>query len=361
MTTLLNDPNVYFGRGEVSRLGDLLTGRVLVVRGRGSFERCGAAAAVDPIKDRCTVEEFADLRPNPTIEDMAAGLDVARRFDPGTVVGIGGGSVLDLAKAIAVLADADGEPIEYLRGERTPSRRRGLVLVPTTCGSGSELTQFATLYAGGRKYSLDFADGRADVVLIDPDLAASVPSAVAASARADALSHAVESYWSVAATDESRALAREAMTMLMRDGGVEQFALGAALAGAAINMTRTTAAHALSYALTTELGIPHGMAVALQMTWLIDHNAEVTEADCRHPDGPQAVRSLIADVRRMCHEATGGDLPDLYRDLLAQGGQPSALSDLPRTGGHEAALGSLRGGNNPREVLPEDVERRQHG
>ena len=97
---------------------------------------------------------------------------------------------------------------------------------------------------------------------------------------------------------------------------------------------------------------------------MIDHNAGVTEADCRHPDGPDAVRALIEDVRQLCHQASGLDLPDLYRELLAQGGQPSTLSELPLVGGSDlrrAALGSLRGGNNPRVVLAEDVERRQHG
>nr|WP_052478384.1 iron-containing alcohol dehydrogenase [Kibdelosporangium sp. MJ126-NF4]CEL18022.1 Alcohol dehydrogenase [Kibdelosporangium sp. MJ126-NF4]CTQ90750.1 Alcohol dehydrogenase (EC 1.1.1.1) [Kibdelosporangium sp. MJ126-NF4] len=359
---------VHFGSGAAARLGgvlaDLSATRVLVVRGRLSYERSGAAAAIDVIRDQVMVAEFTSHQPNPTVADVADGLKVARSHDPDTIVGIGGGSVLDLAKAIAALIDADGEPIEYLTG-RQPTGRRGLVLIPTTCGSGSELTQFATLYAHGRKHSLDFPEGRADVAVVDPDLSASVPTTVAAAAKADALSHAVESYWSVAATDESRALAWDAMTMLLPGTDHDQVAMGAALAGAAINLTRTTAAHALSYALTSKLGIPHGMAGALHMTWLIDHNAMVTEADCAHPDGPEAVRKLVADTRRLCRESTGDDLPDLYRTLLATGSQPLRLADLGLSAEwHEvwrAALGSFRGNNNPRVVTAEDVDRRQHG
>ncbi|MFB6665436.1 iron-containing alcohol dehydrogenase [Streptomyces parvus] len=189
----------------------------------------------------------------------------AREFSPDAVVGIGGGSAMDVAKSVAVLVGCTGDPAEYLSepGSIPDSRTTTLTQVPTITGSGSELTSFATLYVGHHKHSLDHPSARADHVLIDPDLAAAVPVPTAAASALDALAQAVESTWAVAATAESGDTAIRALETLLppldvatgrgdfADPGLRaELARGAALAGVAINTSRTTAAHALSYALT---------------------------------------------------------------------------------------------------------------
>jgi alcohol dehydrogenase class IV len=376
-------PAAYFGAGCSAGLSAALdrleARRVLLVHGRRSFARCGVAAAVAAGSAGREVRRFTGFGPNPELEQVLAGVAVARALRPDVVVGIGGGSAMDVAKMIAVLADQDpsrlGPDVDLGALLHRPRISR-LVLMPTTAGSGAELTRFATVYQHGRKRSLDHPGVRADLVLVDPDLVASVPGGVAVASGLDALCQAVESSWAVRATDESRRLAGAALTALLPALGAvaagagcgdpdrrEALALGAALAGAAIDLTRTTAAHALSYPLTAGLGLPHGVAVALHLGWLADHHALVGADDCRHPDGPQAVAATVAGLRAQVEAATGMPLPALLSRLLTRAGQPPEIGALRLRESDWAApmaaeLSSGRAGNSPRAVTPDDL--RQH-
>lgn len=310
-----------------------------------------------------------------TVESVATALAVVQAVAPDTVVGIGGGTVMDLAKAITVLRP--GEPSDVANAVRSnevsPQRTCHLVLVPTTAGSGSELTQFATIWDNESKHSLDAPSVRADVALIDPDLVASAPVPVAAAAGADAVAQATESCWAVAGTPASGIIARAAFEALVpalaagcergsfADPSLrERLSWGASLAGAAINVSRTTAAHAFSYALTSQLGIPHGAAVALHLPWLIQHNREVSQADCQFPGGPEALRNIIDDLDTWCFNAIDIDIAALLRRLLHTGGFANDLSALRLdraawTAEWCHALESPRMRNNPRLVTVVDV------
>ena len=196
---------------------------------------------------------------------------------------------------------------------------------------------------------------------------------------------AVESYWSVAATQESRDLAMDAIRSIVpalhqacRQGsfadrdGRSALAWGAHLAGAAINHTRTTAAHALSYALTVHRSVPHGTAVALQLRWLLQHTAQATARDCRHPGGVAVLRQLVAEMDAAVLDASGTDLRSLIDQLLALGGFPAQLADLGGADfeGHalqqsttgspdwiDEAIQSQRSANHPRLIARADVLR----
>ena len=347
-----------FGRGCAALLTDHLDGarRVLVVSGRVSFRSAAAAFRRLP----ADVHHFPHARPNPTIHQVEAGVAAARAAGVDTVVGVGGGSAMDLAKAIAVLAPQPRPPRTCLEGSGPlVAGRPRLVLLPTTCGSGSELTSFATIYIGHRKYSLDTPLALADVALIDPLLSIDAPPPVAAAAAADAVCQAIESAWAVGATDRSRGYAMAALDSLLYGLALahhDTMARGAALAGAAINLTRTTAAHALSYGLTARLGVPHGMAVALHLRWLIRFNQRATAADCRHPTGPSALAALIDDIQRRCREIIGAPVEALLDTLLHRGRQRVPRLD-PREWAADwsEALTSMRAGNNPRVLTADTV------
>jgi alcohol dehydrogenase class IV len=362
-------PDVRIGRGVVSQLPEVLgqVRRVLVIHGRRSFRAGPAAAAVDGLA--ADVRCYAGVRPNPALQQVREAVALAREYSPDAVVGIGGGSVMDVAKCVAVLADCADDPRSYLLGSSPiPDRRSGrLVQIPTIAGSGSELTCFATVYTGHQKLSLDHSSAQADHVLIDPDLASTVPMPTAAASALDAVAQAVESAWAVAATPESRNLAIQALETLMpvlgaatsrrtftEPGLRTELARGAALAGAAINTSRTTAAHALSYALTARYGIAHGAAVGLHLRWLIGHNSAATAADTRHPDGPDALRRLIDDLQRICLEGAGVPLETMIDRLLAMHGSDGF--QMPHREWHEDLAGG-RASNNPRLVSHEDVLR----
>src|SRR4030095_4225368 len=285
------------GRGAAARLVPILdevgARRVLVVHGRAAPGRPAATAVLDAVRAGRTVTRFGDVTPNPDLGQANRAVDAAREFRPDAVVGLGGGSVLDVAKIAGVLWAGPGR-LDRLAPASIPARTASLVLMPTVLGSGSEMTRFATVYIGATKHSLDHPAARADVVLIDPDLAAGVPVPVGVPAALGALVQAPVSYWAVGGTPPSRACAERALERLapvlaglrttasFADPAVRaDIALGAALAGAAIDETRTTAAHALSYALTARRGVAHGAAVALHFRWLLAHHG-AAEGDCRH-------------------------------------------------------------------------------
>ncbi|MFI6444117.1 phosphonoacetaldehyde reductase [Kitasatospora sp. NPDC050543] len=374
-------PAAHLGEGAAGRLGDALTAlgaeKVLLVHGRASYRHSGAQELVEQWAGRYKTEHYDGVRPNPELAQVREALTLARRFRPDVVVGIGGGSSLDVAKAVAVLGAQDADPRDcLLRPELiTEPRWSALVLVPTTAGSGSELTRFATVYVDGVKHSLDQDQVRADLVLVDPALSASLPLRESVTGGLDALSQAIESYWAVAATETSRELALGALDLLLPalaraadragfdDPGVRaEMAHGASLAGAAIDLTRTTAAHALSYELTAALGLPHGTAVALHLKWLLGRHAAATEDQCRHPEGAAALRRRVSHIQELAARHTPGDVQQLLVRLLTLGGQPTDLRRLalpaerwraPLT----AALGSGRAGNNPCVLTESDVLR----
>ncbi|MGE5829906.1 MAG: iron-containing alcohol dehydrogenase [Micromonosporaceae bacterium] len=360
-------PRVRIGPGVVEQLPEVLGAarRVLVVHGLSSFRAGVAAAVVDRLD--AEVRRYAGVRPNPALPQVQEAVALAREYPPDAVIGIGGGSAMDVAKCVAVLAGCPGDPETYLREPGSIPDRRvpGLVQVPTISGSGSELTSFATVYVGHRKLSLDHPSAQADHVLIDPELAATVPPPTAAASALDALAQAVESAWAVAATPESRGLAIHALETLapvlhaatsqaaFTDPALRmELARGAALAGAAINTSRTTAAHALSYALTAQHGIVHGAAVGVHLRWLIGFNAAATDADTRHPDGAEALRHLIGELQQICLDRTGAALEELIDRLLEMHGLREFR--MPHRDWRDD-LASGRAENNPRLVSSDDV------
>jgi len=369
-------PNALFGRGTAARLGVVLdefdTQRCLVVRGGASYANCGASSYVeDALRGRHVAFVYAEHH-QVTVRAVASALALKGDFGPDTVVGVGGGSVLDLAKAVSALTPQDPLAIAAVLQGRLPVRQRNrLVLIPTTAGSGSEITPFATLWNGFDKLSLDAPELLADAVLVDPNLALTVPHHVSVAAVADALCQAAESYWAVAGTPQSREWAAAAYQQLVAaigpgcaSGGFhheslrERIAWCASLAGAAIAVSRTTAAHALSYPLTGRLGIPHGAAALLSLPWLAEHNYASTSEDCVIEGGVHHLRMLIDDLRSWCANLAGTSLAGIANRLLAFGGYPTVYRELAQ-GQWESDLltmvGSPRMKNNPRRITVSDI------
>ncbi|MFJ9774021.1 phosphonoacetaldehyde reductase [Kitasatospora sp. NPDC101157] len=356
---------LHVGRGAVGRLGGLLDGhrarRVLVV----ATPRALHAVGVHTLLEDTQWLPFSAFTPNPRIEDVLTGCRLRENWQPDLVLGIGGGSAMDVAKAVRLLpADRDGA-LSALRGEADPTAvlPPPLVLVPTTAGSGSEATAFATVYADGRKHSLDHASVRATAAIVDPELTESCPPVVTTSCAFDALSHAIESFWSRRSTDASREPALRALELLLPAVSEdlrrpsadtrELLSRGALLAGQAIDITRTTAAHAFAYELTIRHGVPHGVACLLNLCWLFDHNLERADA----PDDPRSPFPVLARL-------LGTDLAsgaEVFSGLLQRHGWSSRLRDYGVTetdldGLVRAGIGAgARARNNPVDLEPGTV------
>ncbi len=288
MTSRRHRDHVVYGEGAIRQLPPVVERdghrRVLLVTGKGSFEASGASAMMPDLERAGEVLRWADFSANTDSADLIHGLEVTRSFDPDVVVGIGGGSPMDMAKLLVAYDDvAPGDLLDTIRaGATVAHRNRGLILAPTTSGSGSEATHFAVVYIGDEKFSIAGPAMRPDAVVLDPLLAMSGSDHQRATSGMDALCQSIESLWAVAATDESRRYARYGLCLVSRNirgfvhepsrSNARAMCIGSHLAGRAIDISKTTAAHALSYAITKRYGIDHGNAVALTLGALIGHH-----------------------------------------------------------------------------------------
>lgn len=339
--------------------------RVLLVTGRSSFAASGAAEVLPALRDAATVETWSDFSPNPDVDDVIRGTQHARAFRPDGIVAIGGGSVLDMAKLLAVFVDEQPERIhDAVRANSVAGHRPALVLVPTTSGSGSEATHFAVVYIGQDKFSVAHHAMLPDFVILDPGLTESASAYQKATSVVDAIAQAVESHWARGATAASRSFAQAALTDLVPsaaafvggDGPASvPAARGSHLAGRAIDLSKTTGAHALAYGLTQRHGISHGHAVATTLGAFARLHAAAAgtpRADDNLPDDLAALAGLV-----------GAGSPDLVGDRLDEiAGQLGLELRLKALGVPRSDLAVMAGAvnrerlaNNPAEVDEKEI------
>ncbi len=269
------------------------------------------------------------------------------------------------------LAAADEPPRIAIRG-RAPLRLAPetppLIAMPTTAGTGAEVTPFSAIYIDGVKHALDDPAVAPDEAIVDPELTAGMPRALAASTGADALCQAVESYWSVRSTEESRALAGRSIELVlahlasavsapsaMARAGMSRAALDA---GRAIAITRTTAPHAVSYALAARGDFAHGQACALTLPAFFLFTSEVNDDDVNDPRGAAFVRERVLELTWIIGASDASSAAARLSALFDSIGLATHL-DARSMAGHIASISSAvdasRAGNHPRRVTSEVV------
>lgn len=224
-------------------------------------------------------EVFSGYAPNPTYDQVLAGTLQFRESGCDALLSVGGGSAIDVAKCIKLYAPMNADGVEK-RFVDLPYSFSPIphVAMPTTAGTGSESTHFAVLYVNGVKNSIAQPCLQPDATVLDGSVLVGLPPYQKKATALDALAQAIESYWSRRSSEESRAYSEAAIPAIMHnvdaylDGSLDaarKMALAANRAGKAINLTTTTAAHAMSYKLTSLYGFAHGHAVALCLpfTW----------------------------------------------------------------------------------------------
>jgi len=249
--------------------------RVLLVSGRKSFHLSGADDFIWSALANKSVCRFCEFDPNPTLTSLLDGLETFSEFRPDSIVAIGGGSVLDMAKLINFFGTTALDPRGYLDGAVSYDGEPllPLVAIPTTSGTGSEATHFSVLYRDKVKYSVAEQRMLPDVVILNPRLTYGMTPYQTACTGMDSFAQAIESYWAVAATEESKQYAEKSLRLSLRhleravnrpdDESRAGMAEAAYWAGRAINISKTTLCHALSYPMTSNYNYPHGHAVAL--------------------------------------------------------------------------------------------------
>lgn len=312
---------LFSGFGSVGHLRDVIREQgykhIFLVTNNASYAASGAQETLEEVFSLCGCEisHFSGFAPNPQIEDVCEGVKrfLTRDFD--AVVAVGGGSAMDMAKLINVLSTAEGDFEAHIKQEmRLTHAARPLIAIPTTSGSGSEATHFAVVYIGKTKYSLAYDFMLPDVAIVDGQFTANLPAVITAYTGMDALCQAVESYWCIHSTDESKAYAAKAIELVLGnletcvnapdDASRQAMAQAAYDAGRAINITKTTAPHAISYPLTSYYHIPHGHAVALSLGDFLVFNYGVSDKDTNDTRGAVYVRRAIEELCSMMDVVT---------------------------------------------------------
>lgn len=358
------------GPGTVARLGELAAEvgarRVLVASDPGIVAAGHTAAGVESLTARgIACEVFSGFSENPSTTDVEAGTTVARGFRPDLLVGLGGGSSMDCAKGINFLFSCGGR-MESYRGRGTATGPMlPSIAVPTTAGTGSETQSFALITDPCTGMKMACGDPRAAfrVVILDVTLTLTQPFSLAALTGIDAVTHAVESHVSTAATPASRMFSREAWRLLARglpavlaDGGPmaarAEVQFGAALAGLAIENAMLGAAHALANPLTARHGIVHGQAVGMMLPHVVRFNA---------PSCGERYAELLSAIGIPTEVAAAGErlaawLDDLVRLARLKPSLSAAGFAAPDTSALAAlAHAQWTAGFNPRPVTAADL------
>lgn len=343
---------------------------VYLVTGRTSFKLSGAEKTLKPYFEGIqTLTHFDGVPKNPHVESVETAAQLVNTSRPDLIIAIGGGSAMDLAKALALRLSSGRSAAECLNPEVAKSTLAlPLIAIPTTTGTGSEVTRFAVIYQGKTKHSISSPSLLPRHALLVPEFTLAQPAAVRKAAAFDALTQACESYWARSANEDSKTHAMEAIKLLTPrlKNGLEHFSLadaedvqlGAHLAGKAIDCTRTTAPHALSYALTMDYGVDHGHAVGVLFPKVWRLHLDLARRGCL----PDALHKRMALLTQMLGLEGIETLPTFWEGLLHSNHLPFKFNDLGLTSSEDWSLlckrvNLERLANHPCTLTSSDLER----
>ena len=365
---------IIFGRGSLSRLPELA----------GRYGKGPVLVALDPYFSRsdlqirvarelkaagCAPVFFDKIDREPDPRSAEAGARTARRKGCRLVIGIGGGSALDTAKGLAILAGNPGKVADYVGLDRVPGPGLPTILIPTTAGTGSEVT-FTAVFTNRKTKSKGGINSRflyPTVALLDPELTLSLPPAVTAETGMDALTHAMEAYTSNKANPLSDLVALKAVALI---GGSlkravqkgtdpearENMLLGSLLAGLALANAGVTAVHAMAYPLGALFNIPHGLANAVLLPYVLEFNrsacperfARMGALLSASPPASTLERGAKQCVQKVIRLSRAIGIPATLRDLK-----------IPKKAIAQMAPAALKVArpieNNPRPITEEDI------
>ena len=365
---------IVFGRGSF----DLLTEHIRELKGTRPIivldRNLAEAGFKDKVSDLLSKEKikfilFDRVEAEPPLELADEGVGIALKGKCDLVVGIGGGSAMDVAKAIAVLTKNRGKATDYLGLNKVPGPGLPKIMIPTTAGTGSEVT-FTAVFV---RHNLKKKEGMnspylyPDLAILDPLLTVTLPPHPTATTGIDALCHAIESYTSINASPMSELFSLEAIRLIaanlrtsVHDGGNaparEQMLLGSLYAGLGLANAGVSAVHSLSYPLGGKYGVPHGLANTVMLPAVMAFNLPATLE--KFAVIAQAMGEMIDDLSP--REAASLSVKAV-EILIKDCGIHTTLKDLniPENDFPELASVAMTVTrpleNNPRKVTPEDA------
>ena len=331
---------IRFGEGSFDRLGELLdelgVKRAVLVCGRHFAPRALELTA----QDGRFAAAFCSVEQNPQLSGVEETVRLCRRHGADAVIGVGGGSAMDTAKFAAAVAPNEGTAEDYYRGRRAldAKSRLTIIAVPTTAGTGSEVTQVSVISCGSEKITTNHPAFMPTAAVVDPLLTLGVPPRTTMNTGLDAIAHAIEGYWSVNHQPITDLLATEAVRVALENleraytegsdrAARRAMSYASLLAGLAFAQPKTAACHACSYPLSERYHLPHGEACAFTLDSFVRLNADERLEKLARGAGLSgtaelaeriaALKELAGLRRRLSELAEEVDIPDLAAACLA--------------------------------------------
>lgn len=275
---------------------------------------------------------FSDFTPNPLYEQVCKGIDLFQNTQCDCILAVGGGSAIDVAKCIklAVLAEeGNAAIIPPLVSQRLPidGTQIPFIAIPTTAGTGSESTHNAVMYYEGAKQTVTNDGVLPDYAILEPSVLKTLPLYQKKCTMMDALCQGIESWWSVNSTEESYEYSRKTIELIMvnwrkyifdnDDEAAANIMLAANYGGRAINVTATTAAHAMSYKITSLYRLPHGHAVAVCLPEIWEYMLGHMDK-CLDSRGQEYLNEIFNNIAHAMDADTPTEAISVFRDIMLQ-------------------------------------------
>lgn len=365
--------NIKFGAGTLDLLPDLAKelgkSKGYIISGPhlnkiGMVAKCRKALKNAGMESEC----FTETEGNPSTDTVVKATEGFKKSKADFIVAFGGGSPLDVAKAVAVLATYGGNIVDYEGAGKVMGPVVPMIAIPTTAGTGSEVTAFSVITDHSRNYKLTVVSNYLlpAYVILDSDLIATVPANTAAACGIDAMVHALEAYISKAASPFSDIFAREALRLIggsIRDyvadrsnpAACESMMVGSLFAGIAFSHARLGNVHAMSHPVSAYFDVPHGVANAILLPTVVDFNKDAAD--------PEKYRYIYGCISK----DMGADInftPDMLateiRMLNYELGILPTLSDIGVTSDkfEQMADDAMKSGNiqcNPQFTMKNDI------
>lgn len=365
--------NIKFGAGTLDLLPDLAKelgkSKGYIISGPhlnkiGMVAKCRKALKNAGMESEC----FTETEGNPSTDTVVKATEGFKKSKADFIVAFGGGSPLDVAKAVAVLATYGGNIVDYEGAGKVMGPVVPMIAIPTTAGTGSEVTAFSVITDHSRNYKLTVVSNYLlpAYVILDPDLIATVPANTAAACGIDAMVHALEAYISKASSPFSDIFAREALRLIggsIRDyvadrsnpAACESMMVGSLFAGIAFSHARLGNVHAMSHPVSAYFDVPHGVANAILLPTVVDFNKDAAD--------PEKYRYIYGCISK----DMGADInftPDMLateiRMLNYELGILPTLSDIGVTSDkfEQMADDAMKSGNiqcNPQFTMKNDI------
>ena len=348
--------------------------KIFLITGRNFVKRTGLLDIILKSLNSYEILTYDNVNPSPKFEEINHAIIKYNEFNPDLIIGVGGGSVLDTAKIISIINNHKTPILDYVNNKETAKIKIPFIAIPTTAGTGSEVTPFAAFYYNNKKQS--FGSIRdylvyPDHAMVNPELTLTMPKEITASSGLDALSQAIESYWSINSNPLSDTHAVHAIKLILEnlDHSYERindeeskFNMSKASleAGLAFSQTATTAPHSVSYPMTSYFNLSHGFACALTLPEFLLYNYEVKKRDCLDKRGHEFVKKRLDKLAWGYGFKSLNDFYNRIKEMMKKINAPLTL--------RQAGIDNIeiilnegfspeRMNNNPRKVTRESLKK----